>query len=265
MTRAQENKPVQQSALAEFDPFRDLLRSNRFSRLLGDSWAPEGVATGSRWAPAMDVAEGKDSYTITLEVPGANKEDISVECHDGTLTINGETHDEREERDEHRHYVERVLRKFQPQCSTSDRRFGRHQRRLPGRRSDRRNPEARRAQAQGRRDRRLSALSPDASPGVADRLTPVVRHLALAIRFARAQRLRDRMPLRRDRKSRLCPSHRSWDRSGGHRAEFEGGRHFCERDLPVAHALRYWPAVEAAFSGPIREGRACRAGFQAHP
>mgnify|MGYP003573710563 CR=1 FL=1 len=112
MTHAQENKPARQNALAEFDPFRDLLRSDRFSRLLGDSWAPEGAARGSRWAPAMDVAEGKDSYTITLEVPGAKKEDITVECHDGVLTIKGEKRDEREEHDEHRHYVERSYGSF---------------------------------------------------------------------------------------------------------------------------------------------------------
>ena len=112
MTQANENKPVRHSALAEFDPFRDLLRSDRFSRMLGDPWVPEGGAKGSRWAPAMDVAEGKDSYTITLEVPGANKEDISVECHDGVMTIRGEKRDEREERDEHRHYVERSYGSF---------------------------------------------------------------------------------------------------------------------------------------------------------
>ena len=112
MSQEQENAPARRSALAEFDPFRDLLRPGRFSRLFSDPWASEGAATGSRWAPAMDVAEGKDAYTITLEVPGAKKDDISVECHDGVLTVKGEKRDEREEQDEHRHYVERSYGSF---------------------------------------------------------------------------------------------------------------------------------------------------------
>jgi HSP20 family protein len=112
MTQAQESSPARRSALAEFDPFRDLLRPGRFSRLVGDPWAPEAAGASARWAPAMDVAEGKGSYTITLEVPGANKDDISVECHDGVLTVKGEKRDEREEHEEHRHFVERSYGSF---------------------------------------------------------------------------------------------------------------------------------------------------------
>jgi HSP20 family protein len=60
----------------------------------------------------MDVAESKDGYTVTVEVAGAKKEDISVESHDNVITIRGEKRDEREEEDEKRHYVERTYGSF---------------------------------------------------------------------------------------------------------------------------------------------------------
>jgi HSP20 family protein len=60
----------------------------------------------------MDVAESKDGYTVTAEIPGVSKDDISVECHDNVITIKGEKRDEREETDEHRHYVERSYGSF---------------------------------------------------------------------------------------------------------------------------------------------------------
>ena len=76
-----ENVPARRSSLSEFDPFRDLLRPSRVSRLLNDSWFESKAL--EHWAPPMDVVESKDAYTITLEVPGAKKEDVTVECHDG--------------------------------------------------------------------------------------------------------------------------------------------------------------------------------------
>jgi HSP20 family protein len=55
----------------------------------------------------MDVSESKEGYTVTVEVPGAKREDITVESQDNVVTIRGEKRDEREEKDEHRHYLER--------------------------------------------------------------------------------------------------------------------------------------------------------------
>ena len=110
MTKRQ-TVPVSRSILRELDPFGDMLRyPGEFSRLLRSPWG-EGLETG-QWAPAMDVAESKDGYTVTVEVPGAKKEDISVESHDNVITIRGEKRDEREEEDEHRHYVERRYGSF---------------------------------------------------------------------------------------------------------------------------------------------------------
>jgi HSP20 family protein len=64
------------------------------------------------WSPAVNLSEDPDAYLVTVELPGASKNDVSVECHDKVLSIKGEKRDEREEKDEHRHYVERSYGRF---------------------------------------------------------------------------------------------------------------------------------------------------------
>ena len=41
------------------------------------------------WAPALDVHEDKDAYTIRVELPGMKREDIDVSLQDGALLIVG--------------------------------------------------------------------------------------------------------------------------------------------------------------------------------
>ena len=66
----------------------------------------------SKWYPAMDVLESKDSYLVRAELPGMKKEDIKVEVKDGTLVLTGESKSEKPaEGVEYRH-VERVASKF---------------------------------------------------------------------------------------------------------------------------------------------------------
>ena len=66
----------------------------------------------SKWYPAVDVLESKDSYLIRAELPGMKKEDIKVEVKDGMLVLSGESKSEKPaEGVEYRH-VERVAAKF---------------------------------------------------------------------------------------------------------------------------------------------------------
>ena len=64
------------------------------------------------FAPAIDVSENDAQYSITAELPGGTKDDVQVELHDGVLTIRGEKKNEREEKKEKRHYVERTYGSF---------------------------------------------------------------------------------------------------------------------------------------------------------
>lgn len=84
--------------------FNDLLDGN-FDR----SWAQPSI---SKWYPAVDVLEGKDSYLIRTELPGMKREDMKVEIKDGTLVLSGERKSEKPaEGVEYRH-AERVNAKF---------------------------------------------------------------------------------------------------------------------------------------------------------
>ena len=84
-------------------PFRSLARP---AAGLEDMWGP------GRFAPAVDITEDDDHYTVTAELPGAKKEDVTVELHEGMLTIRGEKKSEREEKDEQRRHVERRFGSF---------------------------------------------------------------------------------------------------------------------------------------------------------
>jgi HSP20 family protein len=44
----------------------------------------------SGWSPALNLHEDKDSFVITIELPGMKKEDIDVALREGALSISGE-------------------------------------------------------------------------------------------------------------------------------------------------------------------------------
>src|SRR5688500_5249108 len=100
--------------LVKFEPFTgfDNIRSvfnDLFDEDFDRSWAQP---TLSKWHPAVDVLESKDSYLIRAELPGMKREDIKVEVKDGTLILTGERMPEKPaEGVEYRH-VERVNAKF---------------------------------------------------------------------------------------------------------------------------------------------------------
>jgi HSP20 family protein len=71
----------------------------------------ESPLTG--WAPALDVQEDKDNFTIRVEVPGLKREDIDVSLQDGALIISGERRSEKVEEGVEIHRQERFYGKFQ--------------------------------------------------------------------------------------------------------------------------------------------------------
>lgn len=105
--------PTRRSLFSEVDPFRDFFdRPLWVSRFFERPFGAGAAGPGTGWAPAMDVTETKDAYVVTLELPGTSKDDISIECHEKVLTIRGEKRSERDEKDEHRHYIERTFGSF---------------------------------------------------------------------------------------------------------------------------------------------------------
>ena len=125
-TEKKGEKKEKPSAVAPWRPFEEFERWPRwfgesplFGRLarMGDDLFP-WPRTGRAGAvlPAMDVRENDQHYSITVELPGARKEDVHVELDQGVLTIRGEKTSEREEKKEHCRYSERSYGSFSRSC-----------------------------------------------------------------------------------------------------------------------------------------------------
>jgi HSP20 family protein len=71
----------------------------------------ESPLTG--WAPALDVQEDKDNFTIRVELPGLKREDIGVSLQAGALVISGERKEEKVSEGTEIHRQERFYGKFQ--------------------------------------------------------------------------------------------------------------------------------------------------------
>ena len=81
-----------------------------FDRIAEMKWN-ELPALGD-WAPSMDVSETKESLVCKLEVPGMEQKDIQISLQENLLTIKGEKRQEKEEKEEHYHRIERSYGSF---------------------------------------------------------------------------------------------------------------------------------------------------------
>ena len=81
-----------------------------FERFFEPMW-PAMPARGE-WEPTVDVSETKDAVMVKAELPGVDQKDIAVSLQEGMLTIKGEKHAEKEEKDEQHHRLERSYGAF---------------------------------------------------------------------------------------------------------------------------------------------------------
>ena len=105
-------------ALVRWNPFRELEEmQSRLNRLFGESPVQragngdEGLFFAN-WSPAVDIQETDEEYLIKADLPEVKKEDAKVELLDGSLTIEGERKQEKEEKGKRFHKVEREYGKF---------------------------------------------------------------------------------------------------------------------------------------------------------
>jgi len=109
-----KQKTKVQEVTARRDPFAELARLREwspFQRLFGELRDDRPFA-GFGWAPAVDVTESDAAYVISVELPGARREDVTLEIHGNVLEVRGEKRSEREEKDERRRVVERSYGAF---------------------------------------------------------------------------------------------------------------------------------------------------------
>ncbi|TGN39443.1 Hsp20/alpha crystallin family protein [Marinobacter confluentis] len=95
--------------------FEDLInRYNRYFGVARSNGEREGKDLFSRtdWAPAVDIKETDQAFSIEAELPGMSKDDVKVTVQDGVLSIQGERRQEEETGDRKHHRIERVYGSF---------------------------------------------------------------------------------------------------------------------------------------------------------
>jgi HSP20 family protein len=103
--------------LVKWDPFREMTTlQDRINRLFNDAFPTtadrETDLSLSDWKPAVDIYETADHLTVKVELPGVQKEDVSVEIKDNVLTIKGERKVETEVEDRNYYRRERAYGSF---------------------------------------------------------------------------------------------------------------------------------------------------------
>lgn len=72
--------------IVRWDPFKDINQVfNRYSAYD----APDVRSEAKDWAPLVDIYEANDKYMVRAELPGVEKDGVSVSVDDNVLTIKG--------------------------------------------------------------------------------------------------------------------------------------------------------------------------------
>jgi HSP20 family protein len=101
-------------ALVRWDPARELDTLQTDINQVFDTFFGGRTANGAarRWVPAIDLAETDDQLVLSADLPGLDKDDVSIEIKDGVLTVSGERKAEHEETKNGYHRVERAYGGF---------------------------------------------------------------------------------------------------------------------------------------------------------
>ena len=69
-------------------------------------------ASTSQLRPALDVSESEDAITVSIELPGLDKDAVQVSIEDGVLTVTGEKKSSEDRKEDSFHIVERRYGSF---------------------------------------------------------------------------------------------------------------------------------------------------------
>ncbi|HEY7296548.1 MAG TPA: Hsp20/alpha crystallin family protein [Xanthobacteraceae bacterium] len=126
--------PERSSALQPWRPFENLHR--QIDRLFEDfdrdfwrmPWRPSMLDVEPFWrreltahaTPAVDIAEKENAYEVTADLPGLEDKDVEVELSNGSLTIKGQKHEEKEEKKKDYYVQERHFGSFERSFSVPE-------------------------------------------------------------------------------------------------------------------------------------------------
>ncbi|WP_168599866.1 Hsp20/alpha crystallin family protein [Rhizobium sp. SG741] len=74
----------------------------------------------ARGMPAVDFVESDKAYELTAELPGINAKDVELTLADGILTVKGEKHESKEEKEKEYYLSERRYGSFQRSLQLPD-------------------------------------------------------------------------------------------------------------------------------------------------
>ena len=76
--------------LVKWNPTRSLMTD--FDRIFDTMFSPgwPRLSAGQSWMLAVDVNETEKEFFLSADMPGLDKNDVSVDIHDGVITIKGE-------------------------------------------------------------------------------------------------------------------------------------------------------------------------------
>jgi HSP20 family protein len=104
-------------AIVRWDPFRNInTLQDRINRLFEDAFprsAEHDQDMVCAWRPMVDIYETEAGIVIQADLPGVEKEHVSVEVKDNILTIQGERRDDSAAGNENYYRRERTCGTFQ--------------------------------------------------------------------------------------------------------------------------------------------------------
>jgi HSP20 family protein len=110
-------------SLVRWDPFKNMATlQDRINRLFDDAFPRSAGGdedlSASAWHPLVDIFETDQGVSILVDLPGVNKEDVSVEVKENVLTIQGERRPDQEVADDRYFRRERAFGVFQRSFAT---------------------------------------------------------------------------------------------------------------------------------------------------
>jgi HSP20 family protein len=105
-------------SIVRWDPLRNVASlQDRINRLFNEAFSSskgfEDEVSMSAWRPAVDIYDTDNALVIKVELPGIEKDDVSVDVKGNVLTIKGERSFDKEIKEENYYRKERSIGKFQ--------------------------------------------------------------------------------------------------------------------------------------------------------
>ncbi|MBT3300401.1 MAG: Hsp20/alpha crystallin family protein [Candidatus Marinimicrobia bacterium] len=91
--------------LVKWKPRTEL--TNSFDQMFNHFFDNDYGVSLNHWAPSVDVEENDKIFSLHADIPGLSKKDVSLEIHDGVLSIKGERKDKSEIENDTFHVRER--------------------------------------------------------------------------------------------------------------------------------------------------------------